>query len=246
MRNRWIFATTAVAMLAIGSSAQAQTDVWGNSTPDRIYVGRVDVPFPVDNTSNHIVAACIDDQTGGGGDRWVVMETSGTLTGSWLIHGDTSAGSTSDDYLEVIFNSGDNPPGFCGTGTGGTAASTWDPPNYGTSWLDLHGGLGDDILWDGGGTHITFLYGEGGDDSVNQISTGGQANGNLGADVVYGMTSGNSDQLFGGLGNDCLWDSTNSWSIFNCGGQAGDVADISNPTGTTGCNGGLQVCCGLC
>lgn len=77
-----------------------------------------------------------------------------------------------------------------------------------------------------------------------QESSVGYAEGGDNDDIVYGLSSGAGDRLWGNSGSDCLWDSTNTFTTFNCGNNAGDVRDSRN-SGTTGCPGSA-VCCGLC
>src|SRR5690606_7614176 len=100
--------------------------------------------------------------------------------------------------------------------------------------LDLYGGDGNDwIIWDGGGSHDTFVNGGTGHDFLEQSSSIGRAKGNDGNDTLWGL-DGSADSLRGDSGADCLWDANNSFAVFDCGGDTGDSRDPSN-TGTTGC-----------
>ncbi len=227
------------------SAACALRGVSNNS--ETIWIGMVNRPG--DGTSNVVAAACFDDGPGGTSTVWTTIGNTTGLTEDCTVHGDSTDAGTGSDIMRLIPTNGSNPTGACGTyhstnNPNGEALSTWNVLGYAGWLLDMWGDGGNDEMLDGGGSNDTWMYGGAGADYLVQGSSHGAIFGEADGDTLYGITSGGNDRLTGGTGADCLWDSTNTFVVFDCGNNAGDTRNSSN-TGTTGCPNS-DACCGLC
>ncbi len=146
-----------------------------------------------------------------------------------------------------------HPGGVCHSDEGGSQADTWDPPTIG--FLSMRGGGGNDNIIGPPGDIWTVLYGGSGDDYIETASTdsrsfafGGDywcsantcypsttasADGNdslLGTGRNWTGTSTfySGDNLFGGMGNDCLRDMNSGANRFSCGGGSDEYVPPSS------------------
>ena len=147
------------------------------------------------------------------------------LDDNTVVYGDPTTG-TSNDSMYLIETNGTSVGGYCQNAT--DFSGTWNRMTYNGYYLDLHGVGGGDTLQDGGGSGDTYLYGEAGGDLLIQSSSIGSAKGGDDNDFVLGFSSGAGDDLSGGNGIDCLYDTTNTAALFSCGGTAGDTRDSRN------------------
>lgn len=213
MRERMLMGVMVAAILftwTSGASALTVSRGIGTSANDIMYVGMCDPKG--DGTHTYVVCFCFSGSLG-----YTPGVTS--LQDDYEIHGDSADTSTGADTM-IVVGSNTTLPGNCSnTGAGGPVDNaTWSNLAYNGHYLDFYGDGGNDTeLYDGGGSHNTWLHGGAGNDFVVQASTVGSARGDDGNDFVEGITGGSSDVLQGGNGDDCLYDSNNSWSTFDCG-----------------------------
>ena len=216
-----------VVWLCTPAAALALDDFFPNgNTADKIYIGMVDRPG--DGTTNRVATVCVDS-TNASDDEFFPLGTASGLSQDWRIHGDVSASLGLADVIYMIKSNGTNPSGFCGTG--GSAGGTWNVLAYNGFYLDLYGEGGSDTeISDAGGSGDTFMFGGAGGDYMVQRSSLGKADGEDGNDTIMGWSSGGGDSLWGRAGNDCLSDSNNSFTTFDCGEHTGDndTYDSSN------------------
>jgi hypothetical protein len=239
----WSTACVLATVATSAGQAHALTVERGvSNNSETMWIGMVDMPG--DGTSSRVAALCIDGP--GASDIWIALGNHNGLGDDYEIHGDSADSGTGNDTIRVVGSDGTNPTGYCGTGSGGTAGGTWNRLAYNGRILDLFGDGGADSLHDGGGSNDTWTSGGAGNDYLPQVSSIGRANGGAGQDTVYGLSSGSGDRLLGGDDADCLWDSTNTFTTFDCGGHTNDTRSSTNSgAGITGCPQ-QDPCCGLC
>lgn len=228
-----------LAMFGSIGRASALTSLYATSAStsrDIVWVGMIDAKG--DGVLTRVAVACFED-TVGSNDRIVLLWTYGSygLKDDYNIHGDPAGGGTGGDAMYLVA-AGYTPTGYCAASNTAIfeSGTSWTALNYNGHYLDLYGDGGNETLvYDGGGSNNTYLSGGDGDDVVWQASSIGAARGDGGADIVWGLTGGNGDQLTGGAGDyDCLWDDNNSFTTYDCGGQANDAHDDNN-TGFSNC-----------
>jgi hypothetical protein len=216
---------------SLGFASQAHALTTRAPTVDverRITIGMVNLTG--DLLASRVPVICWEDPNGTN-DQYAVLGSITGLTDDYYLDG-----SSGNDGFYPIETNGTTPSGWCATG-GGAFTGTWNRLAYNGHYADFRGLAGSDNMRDGGGTNDTVLYGGNDSDHVYQYSThtSATANGDAGDDFVAGRTAGLDDDLFGGTGNDCLIDDTNTAQNFNCGGQAGDQKDLSNSLTSVGC-----------
>jgi hypothetical protein len=88
---------------------------------------------------------------------------------------------------------------------------------YNGYYLDYHmGGGRDDLLPMSAGYGNTYFFGGSNSDKMSMIYPMGDMQGEAGNDEIVGDT-GSGDKLFGGDGNDCLWDHSGVAAAYDCG-----------------------------
>lgn len=146
-------------------------------------------------------------------------------------------GGGNDTIWMVPFNAY-NPPTNCDCGVTG-----WYKMDYNGWWLDIYGEAGADLLEGAVDSGDTWVFGGTGNDICYNYSTVGAVNGNGDHDDLVSDTTGGSDELYGETGNDCLWDTSGTFSACNCGGQTPDYRHQNHTC--TSCSATID-CCGIC
>lgn len=139
-----------------------------------------------------------------------------------------------DDYQVVLTDGNDEfwtlAPGqatvqFCGM--------AWDSVNFGFHFLDVSGGYGNDLISSGSAGNDSWIGGSQGDDFLWNNHSGSGIVAYDGNDTL--ATTGNSMQMWGGDGNDCLEDSLKTATTFDCGNGSDKYAYTHAPSTKTSC-----------
>jgi len=141
-------------------------------------------------------------------------ETTG-LSGDWQFNG----GNGADYMLEVA---------------PGQVLSVCDDveltaPHYRGRFVTFYGFGGNDTLV--GYTNTNLIGGPGNDTLISEYA-GAFLSGGDGDDLLYTNSFDwpGAENVFGGAGNDCLFDANSSARTIDCGGQAGDRSNLANST----------------
>jgi Ca2+-binding RTX toxin-like protein len=98
-----------------------------------------------------------------------------------------------------------------------------------------YGLAGNDTIWVGGGNGPDYAYGGAGNDWIRTLSPTGLISGDDGNDTLMSdAMSGISDRTYGGNGDDCLEDESQSAAAFDCGAGY-DKAFYLYPPNRSGC-----------
>lgn len=209
-----------VAFVAVMSQAQAVVGKVGTAGSDLIYVGCVDTGAGkrLQWCKNGVIAQIF---------------TSCTMTDDvWV------AGDDGDDTIIITYTNNATYDNLdCGDGT----HRNWDPPVFNGHYLDVYGENDDDEVR--GSTGDTWLTGDAGIDFVKNFSSIGISEGDTNNDHVISASTGGSDTLSGGSGNDCVDDRSDTYSSFTCGtgtdnatiGASGDCESFISCCEATSC-----------
>jgi hypothetical protein len=144
------------------------------------------------------------------------------------------------DNVQVLGGSGhDNIQVLNGSTSDSCAAGLSQGPIYGTHYLDVYGGGGDDSIDVEPPSGDTYSFGGAGNDVVWNFSSIGNIFGDAGDDELHlfsGATT-KADGAQGGDGNDCLQDFSGTALIFDCGAGTADKYVGSLPATTFGATG---------
>lgn len=183
-----------LAFAAFVPQAQAVVGKAGTANADTIYVGCVDTG------SGYRLQWCLN------GVISQIFSTCAMSDDVWV------AGDDGSDLIQVTYKNStyfDNLD--CGDGT----SRNWGPPTFNGHYLDVYGeNDGDDVFGSAGDTWAT---GDGGADYVKNYGSIGLSYGDENDDTVISASTGGSETLSGGTGNDCVDDRTDTWSSFSCG-----------------------------
>lgn len=236
-----VSATVYFLLLGYANVARAQTVVVPTATDsENIYVGALTV-----SGVGYRNVVCYDDPDGSNDEHFVVGDEDG-LTEHTDVYGYPSGGvgTTLGDVIRVFRFGSSTALGYCNTGGGAWSSGTWDPPMMSGESMTLFGASGRDIIYGGGGFNEFFVLGQDGNDDVYMYAVDGAAYGGAGNDNVLGYSASFYDYLYGQSGLDCLYDSTDSAGVFNCGSTtSGDRRDTFNQyIGYTQCNFSHENC----
>lgn len=220
-------------LFVLPTEAHAIT-LYGSDDAGRMYIGKV----------NHggTTSQWLCDDGPARAPTWTNLGNSSQLTASYTIHGDDStAGCSSADCGDIIeiIRSNTTIAGDCAATSG-----QWSALLYGTYYVDIHGDEGNDVAVIGGAGN-TYAYGDAGDDYVYQYSGSGRTYGGAGADNLFG-NAGSADVLYGEADNDCLQDSNNSWTTYDCGTGTDRWYSSNTAAGKVSCENREDWCCGFC
>lgn len=214
-------------IMMVAATAKAETAVYAwNDAAHTVYVGMVD-HGPGTSAKPW---ACWDGPSANDA-LWALLGTTSGLDDDYAVHANhPTSGNYYNDTIFVI-RSSTAVAGDCAPDAG-----NWTALTFNGRYLDVYGDGGNDVVANGSGDSIAS--GGDGNDSVGNYSCVGaaSAHGNAGNDDVWGY-AGNCDDLFGEAGDDCLDDTNNTWSTYNCGGHTnGDEFqqnddDSATPTG---------------
>ncbi len=197
-----------LAFVAFVPQAEAVVGKVGTGGGDEIFVG------------------CVD--TGAGYRlQWCLNGGISQIFTSWTMSDDVwVAGDDGSDFIQVTYKNNayfDNLD--CGDGTN----RNWGPPNFNGHYLDVYGENDGDTVFGSAGD--TWATGDLGSDYVKNYGSIGHTYGDENDDDVISASTGGSETLSGGSGNDCVDDRTDTWSSFLCG--TGTDYGTSQPAGAS-------------
>jgi hypothetical protein len=224
MKSFSSFFFVASAIFAVDSSALASTTEYGTSGDDTVLIG-----LAVWGGVGMRPTMCLNDTT------LVALRSDGS-TGALnqFVKIDTLAGM---DAVEFVPRNTYTPPvdRDCGL-------STWNKMLYDGYPLDVYTGDGVDYVLGAVDAGDTFVRGREQADFLYNFSSIGRLYGNAGNDWLNSFTTGGSDGLYGGDGDDCLSDSSNSAIVFDCQAGASDKYDSRNASIESNCETTTTTC----
>jgi len=153
-----------------------------------------------------------------------VGDTSG-LTDDLVINGGSAADTMVNVYNAYV--------SLCGL--------SFTQANFNGHTVTVYGKGGADKIWIGGAGNDS-AYGGGGNDWIRTLNPDGTISGEDGNDTLMSDSmSGSNDRTYGGNGDDCLEDQSQSASTFDCG-AGNDKAFYSYPAYRQNCENTSSSC----
>jgi hypothetical protein len=181
---------------------------------------------------------------GSGGGAMVACFEEGGFGAGLGLHMEFLGGSAGlQDDFRILGGSGNDVIVFPQSTTTAYCGLTLSALKYNGHFLDANGRDGTDVLF--GAQGDTFFYGSFGNDLLISYSPIGFSFGGWGDDHVVSLAAGSGDSILGEIGADCLYDSTATFSAFDCGSGSDRFSNSPKPPGTISCETATS-CCGIC